>query len=398
MAHPQKYLLIFLLSMTTSLVYCSSSQPAYHRGHPPHKKHGGGVKAAYWPSYTVSFSPPSSINAGLFTHIFYAFANLNDQMFQVELPATADKAADPAEFTPTLLKKNPSIKTLISIGGGGSNATAFALMASNASHRKVFINSAIALARKYGFHGLDLDWEFPQNATEMKNLGTLFAEWRHAIESEAKASRRPRLLLTAAVYFAEYFLLATDKRAYPAASIARNLDWVNAMCFDYHGSWDTSATGAHAALYDPSSNISTSFGIGSWLHSGVPPNKVVMGMPLYGRSWILKSLNETGIGAPAVAAGPILNLSNETGVMFFSEIRNFIRQKKATEVFDKKTVSAYAYSSDRIWVGYDNKQSVAAKISFAKKKHLLGYFFWALSQDSNWMLSTQASESWNKSR
>jgi len=352
------------------------------------------VKAAYWPSYTVSYSPPSSIDAALFTHIFYAFADLNDQTFQVELPATDN----PAEFTPTLLKKNPSLKTLLSIGGGGSNSTAFAIMASNASHRKVFIKSAIAVARKYGFHGLDLDWEFPTDAEEMKNLGRLFAEWRHAIDLEAKASGRPRLLLTAAVYFAQFFFLSGEKRAYPATSIARNLDWVNAMCFDYHGSWDTSATGSHAALYDSSSNISTSFGIGSWLHSGIPPNKVVMGMPLYGRSWILKSLNETGIGAPAVAAGPKQNLSSETGVMFFSEIREFIRQKKATEVFDKKSGSAYSYSSDLMWVGYDNKQSVAAKVSFAKKRHLLGYFFWAISQDSNWMLSTQASESWNRAR
>ena len=114
------------------------------------------------------------------------------------------------------------------------------------------------------------------------------------------------------------------------------------MCFDYHGSWDTSTTGAHAALYDPSSNISTSFGIGSWLNSGIPPNKVVMGMPLYGRSWKLKSLNQTGIAAPAVAAGPKLTLSSETGVMFFSEIRDFISEKNATEVFDKESGSAYS--------------------------------------------------------
>lgn len=395
MAQPQKYLLIILLCLSTSLVYSSSSsKPASHQGSYLLKKNGRGVKAAYWPSYTASFTPPSSINAKLFTHIFYAFADLNDQTFQVEFAATDD----PAEFTPTLVKKNPSIKTLISIGGGGSNATAFALMANNTSHRKVFIKSTIALARKYGFHGLDLDWEFPQDALEMKHLGKLFAKWRRAINSEAKASGRPRLLLTAAVYFAQHFFLTVENRAYPSKSIARNLDWVNAMCFDYHGSWDTSATGSHAALFDPSSNISTSFGIGSWLDSGVPHHKVVMGMPLYGRSWILKSLNQTGIGAPAVAAGPIQTLSAETGVMFFSEIREFIKEKKATEIFDKKTVSAYSYSSDLIWVGYDNKESVAAKVLFAKKKHLRGYFFWAISQDSNWTLSTQASESWNKSR
>nr|QEL09529.1 class V chitinase [Pinus banksiana] len=121
-----------------------------------------------------------------------------------------------------------------------------------------------------------------------------------------------------------------------------------------------------------------------------------MGMPLYGCTWILKSLNETGIGAPAVAAGPKLTLSNETGVMFFSDIRNFITQKNVTVVFDNETVSAYAYSSDMMWVGYDNPDSVAIKVSFAKERRLLGYFFWAVSQDSNWMLSTRALETWNQ--
>uniref|UniRef100_A0A0D6QRG0 GH18 domain-containing protein n=1 Tax=Araucaria cunninghamii TaxID=56994 RepID=A0A0D6QRG0_ARACU len=305
------------------------------------------VKSAYWPSHTVSYMPPSSINAALYTHIIYGFADLNDQTFEVNVSSNDQNIIK--EFTPTVLKKNPCVKTLISIDGGGSNSIAFALMVSNAYRRKVFIKSAIALARRHGFHGLDLDWEFPQNTTEMDNFGTLFSEWRHNIEVEATSSGRPPLLLTAAVYFAQRFFLWGKLRAYPTSSIVRNLDWVNVMCYDYHGKWDTSSTGAHSALYDPTSNISTSYGIESWLESGLPPQKVVMGMPLYGRSWILKSRNETVIGAPAVAAGPKQNLSNETGVMF-SEIEDFIREKNATEVFDKVTVSAYSYAGDVGWL------------------------------------------------
>ncbi|GLJ54265.1 hypothetical protein SUGI_1164140 [Cryptomeria japonica] len=81
--------------------------------------------------------------------------------------------------------------------------------------------------------------------------------------------------------------------------------------------------------------------------------------------------------------------------MFFSEIRDLIWVNNATEVFDTESVSAYCYAGE-LWVGYDNQDSVAAKVKFAKQKGLLGYFFWAISQDSNWMLSTIASQSWNK--
>ncbi|GLJ54264.1 hypothetical protein SUGI_1164130 [Cryptomeria japonica] len=347
------------------------------------------VKAAYWPSYTVSFMPPASINTALYSHIFYAFAGMNDQTFQVEEQETM------GEFTTTVQQKNPSVKTLISIGGGGSNSTAFALMASNPIRRAVFIKSAIALARCHAFHGIDLDWEFPSNTREMENLGKLFSEWRHSINLESRSSGRPPLLLTAAVYFAQIFFLWGELRSYPAASIAKNLDWVNVMAFDYHGSGDTSATGAPAALYDRTSNVSTSYGISSWVDSGLPQEKIVMGMPLYGKSWVLKSQNQTGIGAPAVAAGPKQNLSDESGTMFFSEITDFIRDNHATEVFDMESGSAYCYIGE-LWVGYDNQDSVAAKVRFAKQKGLLGYFFWAISQDSNWILSTTASQSWDK--
>ncbi|GLJ54266.1 hypothetical protein SUGI_1164150 [Cryptomeria japonica] len=243
------------------------------------------VQAAYWPSSTASFMPPASINASLYSHIYYAFAEMNDQTFQLEEQLMM------GEFTTTVQQKNPCVNTLISIGGGGSNSTAFALMATNPIRRVVFIKSAIALARRHAFYGLDLDWEFPGNSTEMENLGESFSEWRQAIDSESRSSGRPPLLLSAAVYFAQRFFLWGEHRRYPSASIAENLDWVNVMAFDYHGSRDTSATGAPAALYDRSSNVSTSYGISIWVDSGLPPRKVVMGMPLYGRSWVLKSLN-----------------------------------------------------------------------------------------------------------
>ncbi|KAI8020455.1 Class V chitinase CHIT5 [Camellia lanceoleosa] len=60
------------------------------------------------------------------------------------------------------------------------------------------------------------------------------------------------------------------------------------MCYDYHGSWDTSVTGAQALLFNKSGNVSTSYGILTWVENGVPPEKLVMGPPMYGRTWKLK--------------------------------------------------------------------------------------------------------------
>lgn len=60
-----------------------------------------------------------------------------------------------------LKSKNPSLKTLLAIGGWNVGSTVFSDMTSSASTRKVFIESAIGFIREYGFDGIDIDWEYP---------------------------------------------------------------------------------------------------------------------------------------------------------------------------------------------------------------------------------------------
>ncbi|KAK3221787.1 hypothetical protein Dsin_008812 [Dipteronia sinensis] len=154
----------------------------------------------------------------------------------------------------------------------------------------------IPTARKYGFDGLDLDWEFPNNEQDMSNLSLLFKQWRKAIEIESISYNKPKLILSAAIYFAPDFFLSDVPRIYPGVAIRNYVDFINPMCFDYHGSWDTSVTNEHALVYDNSSKISTSYGVDSWAFQGVPPEKLVIGLPLYGRTWKLKNTKRNGIG------------------------------------------------------------------------------------------------------
>lgn len=134
------------------------------------------VRAGYW--FLGSRFAVSDIDSTLFTHLFCAFAHLDTQTNQATI-STANQTQF-STFTQTLQQKNPSVKTLLSIGGGSSDETAFASMASQASSCKSFIDSSINLARSYNFHGLDLDWEYPSTTTEMTNLGLLLSEWKAA--------------------------------------------------------------------------------------------------------------------------------------------------------------------------------------------------------------------------
>ncbi|XP_028799084.1 class V chitinase CHIT5a [Neltuma alba] len=324
------------------------------------------VRAAYWPSGS-DFST-SSINTNYFTHIYYAFLE-PDPADSFRLSVTGSAQTEITNFISGLRNRNPPVKTLLSIGGGSSNSSAFAAMASTPQSRSVFIKSTIQVARHYGFDGLDLDWEFPDTPQDMSNLALLFQEWSRALVLDSRTQRKPRLLLTAAVYYANTIkLIGNQSRSYPAEAIRKYLDWASPMNFDYHGAW-SNFTGVNAALFDPKSNISTHYGIGSWIRAGVPPSKLVMGLPLYGRTWKLEDPNVHGIGAPAV--GPA---TDTDGTMDYDRILEFNKENGATVVYDGLSVSYYSYAGTS-WITYDDVRSIKRKVQFARSLGLNGYFF-----------------------
>ncbi|KAJ0965887.1 hypothetical protein J5N97_027025 [Dioscorea zingiberensis] len=383
MKHSKPLLLLLLLLLLLSHANsCPSPSPA------PEPARNPAIKAGYWPSWSSQTFPPTSINFSLFTHIYYAFVQLNPTTF--ELIITPFDQQWLTNFTTTVHSQHPPLKAILTIGGGASNTTTFSTLVANSTARTAFISSSITISRNYNLDGLDLDWEFPATAGDMSLLGVLYSEWRAAIEEEALNSGEPPLLLSSAVYYAREVFLFSPPPPYPVNSMAENLDWVNAMCFDYHGGWEPGITGAHAALYDPKSNLSTSYGIDSWIYGGMPAGMLVMGVPLYGRTWKLVNASEHVVGAPADGVGPGVN-----GEMVVSSIVEFNREKYATVVYDGERVAAYSYSG-LDWIGYDNERSVSVKIVFAKELGLGGYFFWALGQDDiKWSISQAAWVAWN---
>ncbi|KAL8492982.1 hypothetical protein ACS0TY_024259 [Phlomoides rotata] len=353
---------------------------------PPPSQSPRSIKGGYWISWNAASLPPSTIPTSYFTHIFYAFVLVDPTSFQILITPYDEQQM--LDFTSSLHAANPPANAMLSIGGAGANSAIFSNMASNSDNRAAFIQSSIHTARKYCFNGLDLDWESPQDPQDMWNLALLYQEWRSAINQD---SNKPSLLLSSAVYFSSIFFLPGDvQRTYPGEAIRSYVDFVNPMCYDYHGGWEPNITGAHALLYDKTSNVSTSYGISSWKRDIIQSEKIVMGMPAYGKTWQLKDPSQHGIGAPAVGTGPGGGTMNYTAILAFNSENN------ATVVFDNSSVSTYSYAGGN-WIGYDDTTSVEFKVKYAKDQGLGGYFFWALGFDNNWDLARAASTAWDSS-
>ncbi|VYS63273.1 unnamed protein product [Arabidopsis thaliana] len=346
------------------------------------------VKASYWfpdgasSPTTGSVVPQSSavlIDSTLFTHLFCAFADLDPQTNSVVVSGAYEQEF--SNFTKIVKKKNPHVQTLLSIGGRNADKSAFASMASNPTSRKSFIWSAISSARYYRFDGLDLAWEYPKDDVEMRNFGQLLEQWREAIEDDAERTERMPLLLTAAVYYSPVY----DSVSYPIREIKKKLDWVNLIAYDFYSSSTT--IGSPAALFDPSNPKGPcgDYGLKEWIKAGLPAKKAVLGFPYVGWTWSLGSGNDAATSRVATSAEGSIN---------YDQIKRLIVDHKARPVFDSTVVGDYCFAGTSL-IGYDDHQSVVAKVKYAKQKGLLGYFSWHVGADDNFGLSRAASQAWD---
>ena len=327
------------------------------------------IKGGYW--YSGNESPVPDINSALFTHLICAFAWLNSSTYHIHISPSDEQYF--STFTDIVKIRNPSIITLLSIWAEKDNYTKFSSLISQPSNRKFFIESSIKTARMYGFHGLDLCGYRPRTVTDSTNMGILFDEWREAVRN----SGQPPLILTLAVHY----LPNHGSVIYQIDSLRKNIDWVHINAYDYHLPSIENFTHAHAALYDPLSQINTDFGIGEWIRRGFPAKKLVLGLPYHGYAWRLVNPKDNGIGAAASGLA-----MTPDGSVSYKYIKWYIRSYGSVAVYNATYVVNHC-SFGATWIGYDDVEAIRTKVSYAKEKGLLGYNVWEVSHDENWVLS-----------
>lgn len=182
-----------------------------------------------------------------------------------------------------LKKRNRALKIILSIGGWTYSAN-FAAPASSEAGRKCFADSAVGLLKDLGLDGLDIDWEYPKDDTEAGHYVLLLKAVREALDAYANSlPHRPHFLLTIASPCG-----TQNYNRMRLREMDCYLDFWNMMAYDFSGPWGDKA--AHQTNILPSQQspattpFSTEAAVNHYIgQAGIAPEKIVLGMPLYGR-------------------------------------------------------------------------------------------------------------------
>ena len=185
------------------------------------------ITIGYYTSWSASSAfTPDDIAADKLDFVHYAFASVGTD-YKV---AAGQSELDSVNFEQlrALKKANPTLKTLISVGGwGGSEG--FSEMASSDETRKTFAQSCIDFVRLYGFDGVDIDWEYPglawgaaaDKANDTNNFTLLMKQLRETLGTS--------YLLTFAGYVKDKVAVTGGYEFMDIAAVMPYVDFVNIM-------------------------------------------------------------------------------------------------------------------------------------------------------------------------
>ena len=390
---------------------------------------GSNRRVAYftqWGIYGRNFKVKDvdqSGQAAKLTHLNYAFGNVNAQSrcFEANAAGVGDAWADyqtrfdaansvdgvadtfnqPLAGNFNQLKelkaKYPNLKVLFSIGGW--TWSKFFSDAALPANRSAFVASCIDLFIKgnlpliggepqggagsaFGvFDGIDLDWEWPGSEGNVGNVirpedktnyAGLIAEFRSQLNAYGSTVGR-QYLLTA-------FLPADTAKidAGIAGSIFANLDYATVQGYDFYGPWQPQ-TNHQSQLFNPAANpapanqrFSVDSAVNKLISIGAPANKLVVGLPAYGRGWTGVANVNNGLYQNGSAASGTW----EAGIEDYDVLKN-----RAGTVFRDNTNGAiWKFDGTTFW-SYDDPQLIQQKGAYVKSNGLGGLMMWSLDGD-----------------
>jgi chitinase len=318
---------------------------------------------------------PAEIAADKLTHINYAFANVRKGKVVMGFKRDAENF----KVLAGLRKAHPHLKVLVSVGGWTWSG-AFSDVSLTEASRKRFVESAIAFVLRHDLDGVDIDWEYPglpgngntHRPEDKQNFTVLMADL-HAALDKAGTPKGRHYSLTFAAGAGSDFLEHTEMD-----KVQASVDFVNLMTYDFREAGDGAEAGHHANLFpsprDPR-GLSADKAVREFLAAGVPPEKLVLGVPFYGRAWGEVAPENDGLYQPGKA--PKVRIETHYG-----SLAPLVDQGGYVRHWDADAQAPFLWSAkERIFVSYEDPESLRAKSRYIIERHLGGAMFWEYYAD-----------------
>jgi chitinase len=344
----------------------------------------------------------SNLTAGVALFDEYADVGANSPAEALTMAPAFRETSNFAQLR-NLKRDNSKLRTMISLGGWTLSSPFFSI-ARDAQKRADFAKSAVYVMARYGFDGIDIDWEYPGGggldqsamanpASDGANFLLLLQALRDELDrQEAKDGRG---------YYLSIAGPGGDEKIanFDPAAVAGIVDWINVMTYDFQGGWDN-YTGHQSPMVSTDTsaarkNWSVSGAIGLYLNGlngkrGVPASQLVVGIPFYGRGWdsVPPGPRNDGLGQSGTGA---LSSLGETefpydrlyadGYLSFANGRS-VGVNGYTRFWDAVAQVPYLYSSAaRRMVTFEDPESIGIKMNYVNQTGLGGAMFWELSED-----------------
>jgi len=350
--------LLRLLTVVLATLLFPVSQPAFAQSGVTTKRLLG-----YYAEWSKYNDPPYSANQIPYhklTHIAHAFLRLDAKADgTLELPA--------GMIEPALISKAHAagVKVLVSIGGGnGTQGPRFNRMVAVEAYRRAFSRNVHAFLKKYGYDGVDIDWEVP-NAEDRKHCTALMQELRHELPA-------PQWLITMAT--------PSDPRVrglgFDIPALAPLVNFMNVMTYDVHGTWSDHSGHNSPLIQNPNDpgqegSLKTSMDLYEKGY-GVPPDKLNIGTGFYGYEFNGTSALWQDCSRCAI-----------TSRNYGTYIKPRIDQRGWNSYFDNVAKAPYLLNVNvPAFITFDDAASTGRKTRYVlKKRGFGGVFMWEISED-----------------
>ena len=339
----------------------------------------------------------TTIDVSGITHINYAFANINNGEVIFDTTKIDGKSLTPKDIEAlnSLKSKNPDLKVLVSVGGW-SWSKGFSDAALTEESRLKFAKSCAVFVDKYNLDGIDLDWEYPNQtgagntyrSEDVHNFTLMLKAVREQLDLLAKKEgTKKRYLLTIATGADKTYVENTEM-----GDIHRYIDFLNIMTYDFYNGLHK--TTGHHSNFKPSANPGMDMNsvvnaVKMHIDAGFPAFKINLGIPFYGRIWKgVKADGEQVLFQKAETVG--------MGIDYINFYQN-INANGYVRYWDDVAKAPYLWNKEeKIFISYEDEESIRYKIEYLKKQGLAGVMFWEYSADHNKTLLNAVTENLKK--